>query len=61
MQAIERAGCAGDDIGRHPGIDRRRRQPAMAEQYLDDTDIGAGFEEVRGEAVPLMPSSALAA
>ena len=28
MQAIERAGGAGDDIGRHAGIDRRRRQPA---------------------------------
>jgi hypothetical protein len=31
MQAIERTGGAGDDIGRHAGIDRRRRQPAMAE------------------------------
>ena len=23
----------------------------MAEQHLDDADIGAGFEQVRGEAV----------
>ena len=51
MQAIEGAGRAGDDIGRNAGIDRRRRQPAMAEQHLDDADIGAGFEQMRGEAV----------
>ena len=60
MQAIERAGGAGDDIGRNAGIDRRRRQPAMAEQHLDDADIGAGFEQVGGEAVALIPSSELA-
>jgi hypothetical protein len=52
MQAIERAGGAGDDVGRHAGIDRCRRQPAMAEQHLDDADIGSGFEQMRGEAVP---------
>ena len=51
MQAIERTGDAGDDMGRHAGIDRRRRQPAMAEQHLDDADVGAGFEQVRGETV----------
>jgi hypothetical protein len=51
MQAIERAGGAGDDIGRNAGIDRPRCQPAMAEQHLDDADISAGFEQVRGEAV----------
>jgi hypothetical protein len=35
MQAIERAGAAGYDIGGNAGIDRRRCQPAMAEQHLD--------------------------
>jgi hypothetical protein len=50
MQAIEGAGGASDDIGRNAGTDSRRRQPAMAEQRLDDADIGAGFEQVRGEA-----------
>src|SRR5437660_2509700 len=51
IQAIEGAGCDGDDIGSSAGIVRRRGQSAMAEQNLDDADIGAGFEQVRGEAV----------
>jgi hypothetical protein len=29
----------------------------MAEQHLDDADVGAGFKQMGGEAVPLIPSS----
>jgi hypothetical protein len=33
----------------------------MAEQRLDDADIDAVLEQMRGEAVPVIPSSELAA
>ena len=30
----------------------------MAEQHLDNADVGAGFEQMSSEPVPLMPISA---
>ena len=30
----------------------------VAEEFLDDAEVGAAFQEMRGEAVPVMPSSA---
>jgi hypothetical protein len=30
----------------------------MAEEHLDRPEIGAGLEQMGGEAVPLMPNSA---
>jgi len=29
----------------------------MAEQHLDDADVSVLFEQMRGKAVPLIPSS----
>jgi hypothetical protein len=42
------------------GVARRGRQSGVTEQHLDDADVDAGFEQVRREAVSIMPSSALA-
>jgi hypothetical protein len=33
----------------------------MAQQRLDDADVGAAFQQMSGEAVPPMPRAALAA
>ena len=51
-EAIERAGRVCDQCCRDLSIAGGRRQPGMAEQHLDDADVGAGFEQVGGEAVP---------
>ena len=51
-EAIERAGRVGDQRCRDLSIAGGRREPGMAEQHLDDADVGAGFEQMRGEAVP---------
>ncbi len=51
-QAIQRTARAGDQGGGHLGVAGCRRQPSMAEQGLNDADVGAGLEQVRGEAVP---------
>ena len=32
-------------------VDRRFLQVAMSEQHLDGAQVGAGFEQMRGEAV----------
>ena len=34
------------------GVDRRGAKAAVAEQDLDDPDVGAGLQQVGGEAVP---------
>ena len=36
---------------RHMGVQLRGRQTGMAEQLLDDTQLGAAVEEVGGERV----------
>jgi len=36
----------------HVGVDHRRRDIAVAEQFLHRADVRAGFEQVGGEAVP---------
>ena len=51
-QPNERACRASDEAGRNLCIARRARQIGMAEQHLDDADIGAAFQEVGREAVP---------
>ena len=51
-QTVERAGRAGDDARGDAGVDRGGRQPAVAEQDLEDADVGPGLEQMGGEAVP---------
>jgi len=50
------------DLGEHPdrdaGVACRRADAVMTEQDLDHAQIGAGFEKMSREAVPVMPSSA---
>jgi hypothetical protein len=48
----ERAGL--QDVG----IDHRGADVLVAEEFLDGADIVSGLEEVGGEAVSVMPSSA---
>jgi hypothetical protein len=40
------------------GVNGGGLEVAVTEQDLDDADAGPGFQEVRGEAVALMPNSA---
>jgi hypothetical protein len=51
MQPVERARRASDQVGGDAGIDRGGRKPAMAEQDLDDADIGSRLKQMGGEAV----------
>jgi len=37
-------------------IDGRYFEVAMTEQYLDGTQVGAGFEKVCGEAMSTIPA-----
>ena len=52
LQAVERARRLADEPGRDPGVARRARQVAVTGQHLDDADVGAVLQEMRGEAVP---------
>jgi hypothetical protein len=40
------------------GINHGGLKILVTEQFLDGSDIIAGFEKMGGKAVPLMPSSA---
>jgi hypothetical protein len=40
------------------GIDQGGFQTLVAEQHLNGPQIDAAFEQMGGEAMPLMPSSA---
>jgi hypothetical protein len=51
-ELVDRARHRGDAAGRHAGVMRRGLQPVMAEQSLDQPDVGAMLEQMRGEAVP---------
>ena len=43
---------APDQAVRDPGVARRARQIVVAEQHLDDADVGAVLQKMGGEAVP---------
>ena len=45
--AVSAIRCGGD-----LRVACRGRQPGVAEQHLDDADVGAGLEQMGGEAVP---------
>ena len=49
LESVERALRAADRGGRDPGVTRRGRQAVVAEQHLDGSDVGAGFEQMSGE------------
>ena len=50
-EGVERAGgCAEMPLGEMK-IDRRFLKVAMSEQHLDGAQVGAGFEQVCGEAM----------
>ena len=51
-QPVERARRPADRAGRDLGVARRGLQVAVAEQGLDDADVGAALQQMRGEAVP---------
>src|SRR3546814_10425367 len=49
---VERTGHRAYGLHRHPGVERGVLQLGMAEQRLDDADVDAILEQVRGEASP---------
>jgi hypothetical protein len=49
---VERARRATDGAGRNLCIARRGVDVAMNQQRLDDSNVGAIFQQMRGEAVP---------
>jgi hypothetical protein len=51
-QPIERALRLPDKPVRDPRVARRARQVGMAQQHLNDADIGAALQQMRGEAMP---------
>src|SRR5205085_4283889 len=51
-QPIEWARRLPDERGRNLRVARRARQVVMAEQDLDDPDVGAVLQKMSGEAVP---------
>jgi hypothetical protein len=58
LQPVKRARRVTDcRSGGNLGVAGRGRKIAMTEQHLDRADVGAGFQKMRGEAVPLIPSS----
>src|SRR3546814_6409144 len=51
-QPVEWALGPSDQPVRDLGVARRGRQVGVTEQDLDDPDVGAVLQQVRGEAVP---------
>ena len=52
VQLVERALCAPNEAVRDLGVPRRARQVVVAEQHLDDADVGSALQQMRGEGVP---------
>ena len=50
-EPVERARRVADRVGGDLGVARRRRQAGVAEQDLDDADVGPALEQMGGEAV----------
>ena len=51
-QPIQRAGRIGDQVGGDLSVASRRRESGMAEQHLDDANVGAALEQMGGETMP---------
>jgi hypothetical protein len=58
IQIVERTDRGSHDLWTHLGVTRRGFDAAMAEQGLNDTDVGAILQKMRAETVAAMPSSA---
>ena len=52
MLAVQRAADAQARLGHDMRVDHRRADITMTEQLLHATNIRAGFQEMRGKAVP---------
>ena len=61
LQGLDRTHHLPQNIGGHLGIQCRGLQFLVPEQHLDNPNIHLLFQQMRGKAVPLMPSSALEA
>ena len=61
LQGLDRTHHLTQNIGGHLGIQRRGLQLFVPEQHLDNPNIHLLFQQMRGKAVSLMPSSALEA
>ena len=51
-EPVERAGHAADRRIVEAGVKRGGIELGVAEQHLDEVDVGVLFQEVRGDAVP---------
>src|SRR5271166_5721264 len=51
-EPVERAGYVADRGVGDARVKRRGVELGMAEQHLDDADVGVLFQQMRGEAVP---------
>ena len=58
VSTIERAAHAAGSAVENVGVPHGCGDVPVAEQLLDGADIGAGLEQMGGERVALMPSSA---
>jgi hypothetical protein len=52
VQLVQRANGGGDHLRRHRGVTGGGVDSTVAEQHLNDADIGAVLQQVSGEAVP---------
>ena len=57
-EPVERAWGRLPGGGRDVGIDGGGLEVPVPEEDLDGADVGAGLEQMGGEAVPVMPRSA---
>jgi hypothetical protein len=56
-QPVKRARGGPQRVRRNVGVATRGLEAAVSEQDLDRADVGAGFEQLRGEAVAVIPRS----
>jgi hypothetical protein len=58
-QQVQRGGRGADLAGSNPQIFGSGGQATMAEQELNGSHVGAGFEQMDGESVALIPLTEL--
>ena len=58
LQLVQRTLGLADELRRDGGIAGGGVDAAVAEQYLNDPDVGAVLQQVRGEAMAPMPHAA---
>jgi len=57
-EQVQRTGSGAHLAGGDPQVASGGRQAAVAEQQLDGTDVGSGFQQMDSEGVAPMPISA---